>query len=169
MIKSWVLIYPWSLHERDFPLFFPPCGDTEKTVIYEPGSSPHQMLNLSSALGLLSLQNCKKSIPVVYKPLVYDYHACLVAQSCPTLCNPMHCSPLGSSVQGILQKRILQWVAISFSKGSSRLRDQTCVSCVSCIAGRFFTCWAIREALLSHLHVCWVASVVSDSLRSHGL
>ena len=49
----------------------------------------------------------------------------LVAQSCPTLCDPMDGSPPGSSVHGILQARILEWVAISFSRGSSQLRDQT--------------------------------------------
>ena len=47
------------------------------------------------------------------------------AQSCPTLCDPMGCSPPGSSVQGISQARILEWVAISFSRGSSQPRDQT--------------------------------------------
>ena len=47
----------------------------------------------------------------------------LVVQSCPTLCNPMECSPRGSSVHGMRQARILEWVAIPFSKGSSRLRD----------------------------------------------
>ena len=52
----------------------------------------------------------------------------LVAQSCPTLFDPMDCSPPGSSVQGILQARILEWVAISFSGGSSQPRDQTQVS-----------------------------------------
>ena len=46
-----------------------------------------------------------------------------VTQSCPTLCDPMDCSPPGSSVHGILQGRILEWGAISFSKGSSRPRD----------------------------------------------
>ena len=45
------------------------------------------------------------------------------------------CSPSGSSVHGILQARILEWVAISSSRGSSQPRDQTCISCVSCIAG----------------------------------
>ena len=55
----------------------------------------------------------------------------LVAQSCPTLCNSMDCSPPGSSVYGISQARILQWVVISFSKGSSWLRDWTWVSWVS--------------------------------------
>ena len=60
----------------------------------------------------------------------------LVAQLCQTLCDPMDCSPPGSSVHGILQARIVEWVIIPFSKGSSRPRDQTQVSC---IAGRFFT------------------------------
>ena len=46
-------------------------------------------------------------------------------QSCLTLCNPMDCSPPGSSVHGILQARILEWVAIPSSTGSSQLRDQT--------------------------------------------
>ena len=46
-----------------------------------------------------------------------------VAQSCLTLCDPMDCSPPGFSVHGILQARILEWVAISFSRGSSRPRD----------------------------------------------
>ena len=66
----------------------------------------------------------------------------LVAQSCPTLCDPMGCSPPGSSVCGISPARILEWVAISFSRGSSWPRDWTQVSC---IAGRLFTVWATRE------------------------
>ena len=53
----------------------------------------------------------------------------LVAQSCLTLCNSMDCSPPGSSIHGILQARILEWVAILFFSRSSRPRDWTCVSC----------------------------------------
>jgi len=64
-----------------------------------------------------------------------------VAQSCLTLCNPMDCSPPGSSVHGILQARILEWVAIPFSRGSSQLRDWTWVSHT---VGRFFSIWATR-------------------------
>ena len=64
------------------------------------------------------------------------------AQSCPTLCNHMDCSLPGSSLHGILQARILEWVAISFSRGSSRLGDWTQVSC---IVGRHFNLWATRE------------------------
>ena len=55
------------------------------------------------------------------------------AQSCSTLCNPMDCNPSGSSIHGILQAKILERVAISSSRGSSRSRGQTCISEVSCI------------------------------------
>ena len=67
----------------------------------------------------------------------------LVSHSCLTLCNSMDCSPPGSSVYGILQAKILVWVAISFSRGSPQPRDWTQVSC---IVGKFFTIWATREA-----------------------
>ena len=65
-----------------------------------------------------------------------DLHCCscnLVTQSCLTLCDPMDCSPPGSSVRGSLQARILEWVAMPSSRGSSRPRDRTQVSYVSCI------------------------------------
>ena len=67
----------------------------------------------------------------------------LVTQSCPTLCDPMDCSPPGSSVHGILQARILEGVAIPFSRGSSPPRNWTQVSW---IAVGFFTIWAARGA-----------------------
>ena len=66
----------------------------------------------------------------------------VVAQSCSALWEPMDCSPPGSSVHGIFQAKILEWVAISFSRGSSRPRDQTQVSY---IAGRSFTIWATKK------------------------
>ena len=72
-----------------------------------------------------------------------DFISVLVVQSIPTLCDLMDCSLPGSSIHRILQARILEWVAISFSRGSSWPRDRTRVSC---IAGRFFTVWATREA-----------------------
>ena len=62
--------------------------------------------------------------------------ACMHAQllqSYPTFCNPMDCSPPGSSVRGILQARILEWIAIPSSRGSSRPRNWTQVSCIPCI------------------------------------
>ena len=53
-----------------------------------------------------------------------------VVQSCPTLCNPLDCSPQGSSVRGIFQARTLEWAATSSSRGSSGHRDGTQVSCI---------------------------------------
>ena len=67
----------------------------------------------------------------------------LASQSYLTLCDPMDCSPPGTSVHGALQARTLEWVAIPFSRESSQPRDQTWVSC---IAGGFFTIWVTREA-----------------------
>ena len=58
---------------------------------------------------------------------------CLVAKSCLTLCNPLDHSPPGSSVQGILQARILEWEAISYSRGSSLPRDRNCISCIGSV------------------------------------
>ena len=69
-------------------------------------------------------------------------YVCLVTQSCSTPYNPINCSRPGSSVHGILQARILEWVATSFSRGSSQPRNRICVSCT---AGRFFNIWATRE------------------------
>ena len=61
-----------------------------------------------------------------------DVRVCMLSlQSCPILCDPMNCSPPGSSVHGILQARILEWVAMSFSRGSSWTRDQTHVSWIA--------------------------------------
>ena len=68
---------------------------------------------------------------------------CLVTQSCLTFSNPMDCSPPGSSVHGISQARIQEWVDFSSSRRFSQPRDRTQVSR---IAGRFSTSWAAREA-----------------------
>ena len=67
--------------------------------------------------------------------------ACSVVQSCPTLCDFMDCSPPGSSIYWIFWARILEWIALSFSRGSSQPKDRTCISCI----GR----WILL--LLSHL------------------
>ena len=71
----------------------------------------------------------------------------LVAQLCLSLCNPIYCGPPGSSVHGILQARILEWVAILFSRGYSWPRDRIHISC---IVGGFFTIWATRGLKLQN-------------------
>ena len=70
----------------------------------------------------------------------------LVTQLCPTPCNPMDCSAPGSSVNRIFQVRTLEWVAISFSRGSFWPRDWTQVSCNE---GRLFNIWVTREACIA--------------------
>ena len=103
--------------------------------------------------------------------------ACLVTQPCLTLCSPT-CSLPGSSVLGILQARIMEWVAMPSSRGSSQPRDWTQVSH---IAGRFFTIWVTREApeplqkelkleatwhiaSVSRFHVPWGAAVIGPEV-----
>ena len=83
----------------------------------------------------------------------------------------MDSSQPGSSVHGIFQARILEWVAISFSRGSSRPRDWTRVSC---IVGRCFTLWATRKvllakSLLSKGHVQWMNVLIMIKAVHHGL
>ena len=71
-----------------------------------------------------------------------------VTQLCPTLCDPMDCHLPGSSVHGILQARILEWVAISFCRRSFQPRDWTQVSH---IIGRCFTIWATKEVNVGNI------------------
>ena len=78
-----------------------------------------EMLYIMIGVVVLSAQVCAKSL-----------------QSCLTLCDPMDCSPPGSSVDGILQARILQWVAMPCSRGSSQPKDRTHISYVSCTVRR---------------------------------
>ena len=91
-------------------------------------------------MGILAKRNYKKKWKG--NAISKKYSDSEVAQLCPTLCSPMDCNLLGSSVNGIFQARVLEWVAISFSKGSSQPRDWTRVSC---IVGRYFIIWATRE------------------------
>ena len=81
-------------------------------------------------------------------------HAAL-PQLCLTLCDPLDWSPAGSSVHGILQARILEWVVMPSFRGSSWPRDQTHVSYISCLAGRFFTTGTNWEApVLVDVEIC---------------
>ena len=74
-----------------------------------------------------------------YRPYIAYLCPPVYARSCLTLCSSIDYSPLGSSVHGIFQARILEWVAISCFKGSFRHSDRTCVSCIFHIASRLFT------------------------------
>ena len=94
------------------------------------------LLTIFMSLNVLSYLMCDNFI-VFYK-------CSEVTQSCPSLWDPMDSSLPGSSIRGIFQARILEWVAIYFSRASSQPRDWTPVSC---IAGRLLTLWATRNIL----------------------
>ena len=79
-------------------------------------------------------------------------------QWCLTLCDPMDCSPPGSSVHGILQAKILEWGAMPSSRGSSQIWDKTRISCVSCFGRQILYHWATREALSSGRIPFWFSS-----------
>ena len=82
---------------------------------------------------------------------LYFFFPLLIAQSCLTLGDPMNCSLPGSSVHGILQERILEWVAVPFCRRSSWPTDW---SQASCTVGRLFNIWATREAFFFSLKFC---------------
>ena len=114
----------------------------EWTVIPEtirPAQRAHQPAGTAA---LYPQNSARHQVPLTLVHLTLKVKA-WVAQSCPALCDPMDCSPLGSSVHGISQERILEWVAISFSRGSSWPRDWPCVSC---IGRQVLYRWAPREA-----------------------
>ena len=82
-------------------------------------------------------RNIQQETSALFLPVSSHYYCCcLVAKSCPRLCDPMDCSPQGCSVHGISQASILEWVAFFFSRGSSLPRDQTQVNC---LPGGFFS------------------------------
>ena len=85
-----------------------------------------------------------------------------VAQLCPTLYDAVDCSWQGFKDHGIFQARVLEWVAISFSRGSSQPRDRTQVSR---IVGRRLTLWATREVAkyFSHLYSCQIVEIIFDA------
>ena len=126
----WILLYYFST----FYCFFksPSCtwykrkGDWQGTKWYISHSFPYIIILYSINTKLIFLNE------------VYCAYF-----SCVWHCNPLDCSPPGSSVHGIFHARILEWVAFSISRGSFRPRDRTHVSCVSPLAGWFFTSWAI--------------------------
>ena len=96
----------------------------------------------------LSMYVCRDAMRKVFSYVCAEL--CLVTQLCPTFCGPMDCSPPGSSVHGIFQARILEWVVISYSRGSSQPRDRTRVSCISSISRWILYHCATWESPLTH-------------------
>ena len=116
--QEWASIIPW----RDFSRGVSACFNPSSTGI--PSKIRQKLVTNPAA--------------ATTDAIVFTFCCCSVAQSCPTLSNPMDCRTPDSSVHGILQTRILEWVAMASSRGSSWPRDWTGVSCISYNAGSFF-------------------------------
>ena len=103
---------------------------------------------MSSHRPSLTFSNCQHYV-FPYMLFLVQQVCVLVVQSCLTLYDPLDCSPPGLSIHGIFQARILEWVAIAFSRRSSGPRDQTQVFCT---AGKFSTHWAsLKQTFLNSL------------------
>ena len=150
----------FSMQEYWSGLPLPSPGDLPNPRI-EPGSPALQADSLPTELWRKPSAYNSVTLPLAkMKPTgsrlsttdwdMWHSSLCSVAQSCQTVCDPMDCILPGSSVHRILQARILEWVAISFSRGSSWPRDRTLVFCIT---GRLFSIWILS------LHVC--RSVIS--------
>ena len=113
---------------------FPPQSPLPSQPTVLDGSSPPQSPSIPEGRTPGASASLKTHGPRALSSVII--RCLLVTQSCPTLCHTMDCSLPGSSVHGILQARILEWVGIPFSRGSSPPRDGTHISC---IADRFFT------------------------------
>ena len=87
---------------------------------------------------------------------------CMHVQFCPALCNPMDCSSPVSSVHGIFQARILEWVAISYSRESSRPMDWTCLSC---IGRQILYHWTTWEAPVHHIQSPYTVQIYCSQPR----
>ena len=124
-----LILYQW--HRYVLYTFFVKEGAHEG--LPQAWGRHHVQLNMATHWHGLSLSYCFANSRKV---------KALVTQLCLILCDPMDCSPPGSSVHGILQARTVEWIAIPFSRESFQPRDRTQVSC---IAGRFFTVWGSRE------------------------
>ena len=105
--------------------------------------------------------NMQWLLSVVLSKNRYSVHAHSIAQSCLTLCDPMACSPPGSSVHETIQARILEQVVIFSSRGSSQPRDRTHVSCVSCISR-----WILYRSTTQEAPRTGIAGIVNSSNES---
>ena len=118
--------------------------DSRLSWNHDPGYKPH----LPTHVYVITRTCTYANLLICMSMYTYTKVKVLVTQ-CLTLCDLLDCSPPGSSVCGILQAGILEWVAMPFSRGCSQPRNQTWVSHM---AGKFFTIWATRKVFFVYVH-----------------
>ena len=114
-----------------------PCSRACVIQILKPSHNETMLCNKRSHCSEKPSHHNKKTAPYMHQLVKEKKVKALISQLCPTLCNPTDYSPPGSSLHGILQERILEWIVVPLSRGSSQPRDQTQES--NHITGRFFT------------------------------
>ena len=136
LFQSWSnpdAIFPWCLSEvcyknrlnwATFLLYFPSFCDLVLCLFF------------FFFLTVVATMTWQQQKLIFTENLLCIFLHCMCAQWCPTLCDPMDWGPPGSSIHGIFQARVLEWVGISCSRGSSRPKNWTHVYCISC-AGRW--------------------------------
>ena len=154
-----VLVQPRCSFLRDtHQILKTQCGASLRLCLFTMMASLNPPNIYQHPRGLVGISNIRR-----YSPLTLHWVKLLVAQSCLAFCNLMDCSPPVFFVHGILQARILEWVAIPFSRGSSQPRDQTCISCVSCIGRGILYCLNHQGSLVGEYSFvtesaseCWI-------------
>ena len=122
------------------------CGSKFKCLLTSSSGSPYRRIYPTEVYTkILKNVHSRVFLTALYRKKLETLNVHHVGSACVLsrfshvwLCDPMDCSPPSSSVHGIIPAGILEWVAMHFSRSSSRLRDQNCVSCGSYIAGGFF-------------------------------
>ena len=167
MVSLWDGKIPWKWKWQPTPVFLPEKSHGQRSLVgyspRDPKRVGHTWATTQARMPVLftkfsiwfhrlhhylhhHLHNNLLLLLLLLQLLHIIISLCLLTYLCLTLCDPLDCNPPGSPVLGISQARILEWVAISSSRGSSQPMDQTHVSWSSCIAGKFFTHWAIRAS-----------------------
>ena len=131
-----IIIKYVKLHYIQFSLFYNPYYDKSSQIYYIHHCllDCHNKYYISTEMNSYEEQSYQKRLKSSWHDL--EFYCCVVRLLCLALCDPTDYSLPGSSVHGIFQARILEWVAISFSRKSSQPRNQACISCTAC---EFFT------------------------------
>ena len=160
VISAWGIVWifsAWGIAwagcgELEGTLLGPVCLNTHHTISPILSQSPPLGTAPSLSLFFLGFQLQGRSRSLVPSVLRFLYIlgdftcVCMHVQLYLSLCDPMNCNPPGSSVHGTFQAKILEWIAISFSRGSSQPTDWTHVSCISCTGGQILYHCATWEA-----------------------
>ena len=139
-----LVVVNWEVNHQKF--LITSLRDAERTVTaLKKIKAPKRNIDVDGGFLRAAITNCCKLVASKNWNLYSHSCVCSISQSCRTLCERVDYSLLGSSVHGTFQARVLEWVTMSFSRGSSWPKDRTCISCISCTARWILDHWATWE------------------------